>query len=77
MMSASFFCPRADALLPKGFFGPLVTLVRTLTDGTETREAMPAALAVYEALYGAQNGLTVVRARVEFGSVKDAYGYSA
>ncbi|MCS6911313.1 MAG: hypothetical protein NZM11_12225, partial [Anaerolineales bacterium] len=58
-----------------GFFGPPVTLIRTLTDGTETREALPTALAVSEALHGAQNGLTV--ARVKFGLVKDTYGYSA
>jgi hypothetical protein len=76
-MSASLHSPRVEAFFAPGFFGPLVTLIRTLTDGTETREALPAALAVYEALYGAQNGLTVARARVEFGPVKDAYGHSA
>lgn len=61
---------------PTNFFGPRVTLVRTLTDGTETREVLPAALAVHEALHGAQNGLTVARARVEFGRVVDTWGQS-
>lgn len=76
-MSAISYSPKVDEVFAKGFFGPVVVLVRTLTDGTETREALPAALAVYEALQGAQNGLTVARARIEFGSVGDAYGYSA
>ncbi|MCS6908964.1 MAG: hypothetical protein NZM11_00100 [Anaerolineales bacterium] len=69
--------PYVEAFFAQGFFGLLVTLIRMLTNGTETREALPAALAVYEALYGAQNGLTVVRAHVEFGRVRDTYGYSA
>lgn len=59
------------------WLGPTVTLVRTLTDGTVTREPMPAALAVWEAMHGAQNGLTVARARVEFGPHLDTWGGSA
>jgi hypothetical protein len=76
-MSASLLFPRVEEIVARGFFGPAVTLIRTLTDGTETREALPVTLAVYEALHGAQNGLTVARARIEFGSVGDAYGHSA
>lgn len=56
--------------------GENVVIVRTLMDGRVTREVLPAALAVYEALYGKQNGLTVKSARVEFGRVVDRWGQS-
>jgi hypothetical protein len=75
-MSASAQRPRTDSFLPIDWFGPLVTLVRTLMDGTETREALPVALAVYQAQFGIQNGRTVVRARVEFGGIRDSFRQS-
>lgn len=56
--------------------GEYVVLVRTLMDGRVTREYLPAAVAVYEALHGKQNGLTVKSARVEFGRVIDRWGQS-
>ena len=59
------------------WLGPTVTLIRVLSDGRTTREAMPAAVAVWECLHGAQNGLTVLRARVEFGPHVDRWGGSA
>lgn len=57
-------------------FGPYVELVRTLMNGEVTRQWLPAAEAVYEALHGKQNGLTVKSARVEFGRVLDQWGQS-
>ena len=59
------------------WLGPTVTLVRRLSDGRTTREPMPAAIAVWEALNGAQNGITVLGARVEFGPHLDRWGGSA
>jgi len=59
------------------WLGENVVLVRTLMDGRVTREWMPAAQAVYEALHGAQNGLTVQSAHIEFGRVVDRWGQSA
>lgn len=56
--------------------GATVRLVRTLFDGTETEEWLPAALAVHEVLHSPQNGLTVRAARIDFGSVLDAWGMS-
>ena len=56
--------------------GALVRLVRTLFDGTQTEEWLPAALAVHEALHSPQNGLTVRAARIEFGGVLDVWGTS-
>ena len=53
-----------------------VVLVRTLTSGKVTREVLPADVAVYEALHGAQNGVTVRSVRVEFGKVLDRWGGS-
>jgi len=62
--------------VPPGFFGPLVVVVRTLMDGTVTREAMPAALAVLELEQGAQNGVTVSKAHIEWGAVLDRWSFS-
>lgn len=75
-MSAARLQPSLSAALPDGWLGPWVVLVRTLMDGRVTREALPAALAVHEALCGGQNGVTVARARVEFGVVRDGFGSS-
>lgn len=65
-----------SAARAESWLGPLVVLVRTLMDGRVTREAMPAALAVHEALCGGQNGRTVARAQIEFGAVHDGFGLS-
>jgi hypothetical protein len=56
--------------------GATVRLVRTLFDGTQTEEWLPAALAVHEVLHSPQNGLTVKAARIDFGGVLDAWGMS-
>jgi hypothetical protein len=56
--------------------GATVRVVRTLFDGTQTEEWLPAALAAHEVLHSPQNGLTVRAARIEFGGVLDMWGTS-
>jgi hypothetical protein len=56
--------------------GATVRLVRTLFDGTQTEEWLPAALAAHEVLHSPQNGLTVKAARIDFGGVLDVWGLS-
>lgn len=58
-------------------FGRSVTLVRTLIGGHVTKEIMPAGLAAYEAVHGAQNGVTVASSHVEMGNEIDRWGGSA
>lgn len=53
-----------------------VTVVRTLMDGTITREIMSAHEAALE-MYSPQNGVTVRSMRIVFGTVRDRFGVSA
>jgi len=51
-------------------------LVQVMTDGSISRRRMPAFEAVYIALFGPANGVTVRRAHVEFGPTLDRWGMS-
>ncbi|MGQ0604610.1 MAG: hypothetical protein ACT4QE_23265 [Anaerolineales bacterium] len=60
----------------EGAWGATVRVVRTLFDGQQTEEWMPAVLAVHEVLHSPQNGRTVASARIDFGGLLDVWGTS-
>jgi len=53
-----------------------VVLVQVMTDGSIVRHYMPVREAVYIAMFGLANGVTVRPAHVEFKDVLDRWGMS-
>jgi hypothetical protein len=54
-------------------FGPKVTLIRKLFNGTEEIEQLPAVIAVILLMEDPENGRTYQSARIDWGDVLDEY----